>query len=70
MLNQITAAAWEDKVCVDLTADDDADAGEDRNTSSSSNALFRTAGSNIVRNDALLDEEVFDLLLHLRHHLP
>ena len=41
-LNQITAVTREDKVCVDLTADDDADAEEDRNTSSSNNALPRT----------------------------
>ena len=39
MLNQITAVAREDKVCIDLT---DADAEEDRNTSSSKNALLRT----------------------------
>ena len=42
MLNQITAVTREEKVCVDLTADDDADAEEDRNTSSSNNALSRT----------------------------
>ena len=42
MLNQITAVAREDKVCIHLTADDDADAEEDRNTSSSNNALLRT----------------------------
>ena len=42
MLNQITAVTREDKVCIDLTADDDADAEEDRNTSSSNNALLRT----------------------------
>ena len=42
MLNQITAAARENKVCIDLTADDDADAEDARNTSSSNNASLRT----------------------------
>ena len=42
MLNQITAVARENKVCTDLTADDAADAEEDRNTSSSNNASSRT----------------------------
>ena len=42
MLNQITVVARENKVCIDLMADDDADAEEDRNTSSSNNASLRT----------------------------